>query len=169
VNRCTSLAGLLSAALLPRAFAAAPSRRVVYDLRRIGDRARGWYAEHGLVEGRALELLAEPLQGLAADAMEARARAVLAMRPAAVVAFYWDSVFLYRRLTRDVPLVFVNFGADYRKTPEEQVGRAYDLFRWLQEGELRTHIHREYTLEEASAAYREIENRGTMGKILLKL
>jgi NADPH2:quinone reductase len=65
--------------------------------------------------------------------------------------------------------ISTHFGADYRRTPEEQVGRAYDLFRWLQEGELRTHIHREYALAETADAYREIEDRKTMGKILLKL
>jgi NADPH2:quinone reductase len=65
--------------------------------------------------------------------------------------------------------ISTHFGADYRKTPEEQVGRAYDLFRWLQEGELRTHIHREFSLAETADAYREIEDRKTMGKILIKL
>lgn len=65
--------------------------------------------------------------------------------------------------------ISTHFGADYRRTPEEQVGRAYDLFRWVQEGELRVHIHREYPLAQAADAYREIENRGTMGKILLTL
>jgi len=63
--------------------------------------------------------------------------------------------------------VSTHFGADYRRTPQEQTGRAYDLFRWLQEGELRVHIHREYPLAEAADAYIEIENRGTLGKILL--
>lgn len=65
--------------------------------------------------------------------------------------------------------ISTHFGADYRRTPEEQVGRAHDLFRWLQEGELRVHIHREFPLAAAADAYREIEDRKTMGKILLKL
>jgi putative ABC transport system substrate-binding protein len=112
LNRRAALAGLISTALVQRtAFAAVPPR-VVYDLPRVGDRARAWYGEHGLVDGRNVELLGEPLKGLAPDAMQARARAVLASRPDAVVAFYWDSVFLYRRLTREIPLVFVNFGGD---------------------------------------------------------
>lgn len=112
LNRRAALAALVAAALLPRAAFAAAPQRVVYDLPRVGDRARAWYGEHGLVEGRNIELLGEPLKGLAPEAMEARARAVLASRPDAVVAFYWDSVFLYRRLTREVPIVFVNFGGD---------------------------------------------------------
>ena len=112
MNRRAALAGLISAALLPRAALAASLPRILYDLRRVGDRARTWYGEHGLVDGRNVELLGEPLKGLSPDVMEARARAVIASRPNAVVAFYWDSVFLYRRLTREVPIVFVNFGGD---------------------------------------------------------
>jgi putative ABC transport system substrate-binding protein len=112
MNRRAALAGLICAGMLPRTVLAATLPRIVYDLRRVGDRARTWYGEHGLVDGRNVQLLGEPLKGLAPDAMEARARAVLASRPDAVVAFNWDSVFLYRRLTREVPIVFVNFGGD---------------------------------------------------------
>lgn len=65
--------------------------------------------------------------------------------------------------------VSIHYGADYRRDTAEQIGRAYDLFRWVQEGELRLHIHREYPLAEAADAYTEIENRGTMGKILLTM
>jgi putative tryptophan/tyrosine transport system substrate-binding protein len=113
MDRRTALSTLAAyAALLPRAAVAAALPRVVYDLARVGDRARSWYAEHGLVDGRNIALIAEPLNGLAPEAMQARARSVLASRPDAVVAFHWDSVFLYRRLTREIPVVFVNFGAD---------------------------------------------------------
>ena len=90
MNRRAALAGLFCAALLPRAAPAAASRRIVYDLPRVGERARSWFGEHGLVDGRNIELVGEPLKGLAQDAMEARAPVVLASRP----------------------MVFVNFGAD---------------------------------------------------------
>lgn len=65
--------------------------------------------------------------------------------------------------------ISTHFGADYRRNTQEQIGRANDLFRWLQEGQLHVHIHREYPLAEAANAYAEIENRGTMGKILLTM
>lgn len=57
-------------------------------------------------------------------------------------------------------------GADYTH-PGEGQSRANDLFRSLQAGELRLHIHREFQLADAAQAHREIENRATIGKLLL--
>jgi NADPH:quinone reductase len=58
-------------------------------------------------------------------------------------------------------------GADYRRTREELIARAHDLYRWIREGELRVHIHKEYPLADAAAAHRDIQSRGTIGKLLL--
>jgi NADPH2:quinone reductase len=57
-------------------------------------------------------------------------------------------------------------GADYSRGPEG-VARAQEIFRWVREGELKVHIHREYPLAEARQAHVDIQGRGTIGKLLL--
>jgi NADPH2:quinone reductase len=64
--------------------------------------------------------------------------------------------------------VSTHSGADYRRTREELIARAYDVFRWLGEGSLQVRIHAEYPLAEAAQAHRDIESRETIGKLLLK-
>jgi NADPH:quinone reductase len=56
---------------------------------------------------------------------------------------------------------------DYNHPGEEADRRARDIFAWLREGSLKVHVHREIPLSQASEAHREIENRETIGKILL--
>jgi NADPH2:quinone reductase len=58
-------------------------------------------------------------------------------------------------------------GADYTDPGGEAQARAADLFRWLKEGELRVHVHKEFALADAVQAHRELENRETIGKLLL--
>ncbi len=58
-------------------------------------------------------------------------------------------------------------GPDYVHPGEEADRRDADIFRWLREGELRVHVHREYRLEDAASAHREVESRQTIGKVLL--
>ena len=57
-------------------------------------------------------------------------------------------------------------GADYSRG-EEGRRRAYELFRWAREGELKVHIHKEYPLADAAQAHRDIQGRSTVGKLLL--
>ncbi len=57
-------------------------------------------------------------------------------------------------------------GADYSRGAEN-AHRAADLFRSVREGELKVHIHKEYPLADAVQAHRDIEGRGTIGKLLL--
>lgn len=64
--------------------------------------------------------------------------------------------------------VSTHSGADYRRTREELIARAHDVFRWLNEGVLQAHVHAEYPLGEAVQAHRDIESRGTIGKLLLR-
>lgn len=58
-------------------------------------------------------------------------------------------------------------GADYNRPGEENIGRAHEIFRWVREGQLKVHIHQEYALADAAQAHRDIESRGTIGKLLL--
>jgi len=57
--------------------------------------------------------------------------------------------------------------ADYNHPGEESIGRAYKIFRWVCDGELKVHIHKEYALGDAPQAHRDIEGRKTIGKLLL--
>jgi NADPH2:quinone reductase len=55
----------------------------------------------------------------------------------------------------------------YILTREELLGRAGDVFNWLASGELELRIDRTFPLAEARAAQSYMENRQTMGKVLL--
>jgi NADPH2:quinone reductase len=58
-------------------------------------------------------------------------------------------------------------GVDYTHPDGEAVRRAEDLFRWMREGDLRVHVHKEFPMSEATHAHRELEDRQTIGKLLL--
>ena len=73
---------------------------------------RSWYGEHGFVDGRDVDIEAAALPGATAAEMEPHALELLRSRPNVVLLPGWDAIFLFRRLTREVPLVFVNFGGD---------------------------------------------------------
>ncbi len=55
----------------------------------------------------------------------------------------------------------------YVATREELTWRANDVFGWVQSGELSVHIHGTYPLKDAGRAQDDLENRRTMGKVLL--
>ncbi len=58
-------------------------------------------------------------------------------------------------------------GADYSEPGPELIARAHEIFRWVREGELKVHVHKEYALSDAAQAHRDIESRSTIGKLLL--
>jgi NADPH2:quinone reductase len=55
----------------------------------------------------------------------------------------------------------------YIATREELLGRAADLFRWIEAGELKLNIDRVLPLDGAADAHRALEGRATTGKLLL--
>ena len=57
--------------------------------------------------------------------------------------------------------------AHYVATRDELQWRAGDVLRWIDEGRLRIHIGGEYALGEAATAHRDLESRGTTGKLIL--
>lgn len=58
--------------------------------------------------------------------------------------------------------------AHYISDPAELEWRASDLFNWIDSGKLKTRVYKVYPLREAAAAHRDLEGRGTSGKLLLK-
>lgn len=63
-------------------------------------------------------------------------------------------------------LTRVNLGT-YTATRQELEARAGDIFRWVSNGQLKIHIHAEYPLAEAARAQAALEQRETIGKVLL--
>ena len=51
---------------------------------------------------------------------------------------------------------------------EELLRRAGDVLNWVKSGKLKLRIERTYPLSEAGQAHRDLEGRGTAGKLLLK-
>jgi putative ABC transport system substrate-binding protein len=112
---------LLCAALLATGAAraqAAPPKRVVMvvdwiatpNLRQARTR---WFAAEGLVERRDVVVEYAELPKIRAPAeMETRARAIVSSRPDVIVIDASEHIALFRRLTSDIPLVFVNLPMD---------------------------------------------------------
>ena len=57
--------------------------------------------------------------------------------------------------------------AHYVARREELHWRAGDVLRWVSEGSLHIHVGGEYRLDDAAAAQRDLEGRGTTGKLIL--
>jgi NADPH2:quinone reductase len=57
--------------------------------------------------------------------------------------------------------------AHHCATPEELAWRAGDVLGWIAAGKLELRIHKEYRLSDAAQAHRDLEGRGTAGKLLL--
>jgi NADPH2:quinone reductase len=55
----------------------------------------------------------------------------------------------------------------YLLTRDELLARTNDLFTWMQSGELKVRIDRRFPLSQAAAAHTYMEQRGTLGKVLL--
>jgi len=55
----------------------------------------------------------------------------------------------------------------YAANREELLKRTNDLFKWINNGELKLRIHKTFPLSEAKEAHKELESRKTMGKLLL--
>jgi len=57
--------------------------------------------------------------------------------------------------------------ASYSSSVEELDWRAGDVLKWIAEGKLKLHIHKVYPLRDAAQAHRDLEGRGTTGKLIL--
>jgi NADPH2:quinone reductase len=58
--------------------------------------------------------------------------------------------------------------ANYVSDPSELRWRSSEIFGWIKEGRLKVKIHKEYRLQDAASAQRDLESRTTSGKLLLK-
>jgi putative tryptophan/tyrosine transport system substrate-binding protein len=77
------------------------------------DRIRKTFAEHGLVDGRNLLISVVDVRGATPrEAFEQQAKDVVASRPDAILMLGGDEMALFKRLTRTIPLVFINYFLD---------------------------------------------------------
>jgi NADPH2:quinone reductase len=53
------------------------------------------------------------------------------------------------------------------QTREEFLGRANDLFHWVADGSLKVRIDKTFPLAQAAAAQTYMEERRTLGKVLI--
>jgi NADPH2:quinone reductase len=58
--------------------------------------------------------------------------------------------------------------ADYIATREELLARGKQVLGWIGAGKLKLRIYKEYPLADAAAAHRDLEGRGTTGKLILR-
>ena len=56
---------------------------------------------------------------------------------------------------------------DYIATREELLSRAADVLGWIASGKLDVRIHKEYALGDIASAHRDLEGRGTTGKLVV--
>jgi NADPH:quinone reductase len=54
-------------------------------------------------------------------------------------------------------------------SPQELAWRSGDVFSWIKDGKLKLMIEKEYPLAETAQAQNDLEGRGTMGKLLIKI
>ena len=54
-------------------------------------------------------------------------------------------------------------------SPDELTWRSGDIFNWIKEGKLSLMIGGEYPLEQTAQAQRDLEGRGTTGKLLINI
>src|SRR5258706_5697473 len=72
-----------------------------------------WFAAEGLVEGRDVIVEYAEFIGIRDPAeVETRARVIVSSRPDAIMIDASEHIALFRRLTSDIPLVFVNIPFD---------------------------------------------------------
>jgi NADPH2:quinone reductase len=58
--------------------------------------------------------------------------------------------------------------AHYTATRDELMWRAGDILKWISEKSLKVHIDQIYPLKEAAQAHKNLEERKTVGKVLLR-
>ncbi len=76
------------------------------------ERNRVGFAAHGWVDGRNLALSYVDIWDAPEDIAEARAKEVVASRPDVISILGGPELFVFQRLTKEIPIVFVNLGVD---------------------------------------------------------
>ena len=119
-----------------------------------------------ITDGRGVDVVYDSVGQSTADA------SLASLRPRGMMVLYGAASGAVQSLPVSVinakSLFFTRPGLnDHVATRDELVWRAGDVLGWVESGELSLHIHDTYQLEEAARAQHDLENRRTMGKVLL--
>ncbi len=70
-------------------------------------------------------------------------------------------------LLKGCQIVGVFWGAFAKRCPQAEQANMAQILRWVQEGKLNPHIHREYTLDQTADALQALANREVKGKAVI--
>lgn len=119
-----------------------------------------------ITEGRGVDVVYDSVGQATADA------SLASLRPRGMMALYGAA----SGAVQSVPVPVINAKSlfftrpglnDHIATREELLWRASDVLGWVESGALSLHIHDTYPLADATRAQDDLENRRTMGKVLL--
>jgi NADPH:quinone reductase len=71
-------------------------------------------------------------------------------------------------LLKNTSLVGVFWGAHVTRNPKALTDNMKDVMGWVAAGKLKPHIHKVFSLAETGAAIRELDNRASTGKVIIK-
>jgi NADPH2:quinone reductase len=72
-------------------------------------------------------------------------------------------------LLKSCSLVGVFWGASVQRDPAANAKNMQQIVAWVAEGKLKPHIHKIYPLEQTADAIRELDNRTSTGKVIIKI
>ena len=119
-----------------------------------------------ITDGRGVDVVYDSVGQATADASFA------SLRPRGMMALYGAA----SGAVQSVPVSVINAKSlfftrpglnDHIATREELLWRAGDVLGWVESGALSLHVHGTYALSDAARAQDDLENRRTMGKVLL--
>lgn len=119
-----------------------------------------------ITDGRGVDVVYDSVGQATAD------NSLASLRPRGMMALYGAASGAVQSLPVSVinakSLFFTRPGLnDHVATREELVWRAGEVLGWVESGALSLHIHDTYPLSDAGRAQDDLENRRTMGKVLL--
>ena len=119
-----------------------------------------------ITDGRGVDVVYDSVGQSTAD------NSLASLRPRGMMALYGAA----SGAVQSVPVSIINAKSLFFTRPglnhhvatrEELMWRAGDVLGWVESGELSLHIHDTYPLSDAGRAQDDLENRRTMGKVLL--
>jgi NADPH:quinone reductase len=72
-------------------------------------------------------------------------------------------------LLKNCSLVGVFWGASVQKEPKVNADNMRQIVAWVAEGKLKPHVHKVFSLAETGAAIRELDQRASTGKVIIKI
>jgi len=72
-------------------------------------------------------------------------------------------------LLKGCQIVGVFWGRFTQENPSQNMGNSLQIMQWLNEGKIKPHIYKTYSLENAPKALEEMMNRRVMGKVVVQI